>query len=115
MSSKELLSESYKTCYILSIYRLYKDVDKDVWDWDIKPSHGSEGNAYWQHMFAKHNVKIAKKKGSQPAKIPKGWEEVSERTAKANLAEHMFNVDLEEMDKRDSRKREKSKDKCVQS
>ena len=102
------------TCYILSISRLYKDVDKDIWDWDIKPSRGSEGYAFWQHMFAKHHVEIANKKGLQPAKIPKGWEDVSEKKAKANLAENMFNVDLGEMEKRDTRKGGKSKEKCVQ-
>ena len=55
-------------------------------------------------MFARHHVEIADKKGLQPAKIPKGWEDVSEKRARENLAEHMFKVDLEEMENRDTRK-----------
>ena len=84
--------------------RSYKDIDKDIWDWDIKPSHGSEGYAYWQHMFVKHHEEITEKNNLKPAKIPKGWLDVDGKKAKANLAEDMFNVDLEEMEKRDTRK-----------
>ena len=80
-------------------------METDIWDWEIKPSSGSEGYAYWQHMFAKHHEEIAEIKGLKPAKIPKGWRKVTDREARVNLAEHMFNVDLEEMEKRDTRKK----------
>ena len=78
------------------MYRLWKDVPVDIWDWVIEPSPGAQAYEFWQHLFAKHHEKLAEMKDLKPAKIPSGWNAITKEMALVNLAT-IYNVDIEDM------------------
>ena len=63
----------------------YKDFEKHVYDWSIKPLKDATSSEYWQYMFAKHEEYFAEKFEAKRAHYPKGWKHLQEENAIANL------------------------------
>ncbi len=77
-SSNYTLSRNLGTSALF--FSPYSEVPTLIYDWHIQPSPQANATAYWQHLFVKHQAKLAEHYGAKEAKdIPRGLNQIFKR------------------------------------